>query len=95
MSVLQGGRTRRTSRRRPPRGTRRRSGPPGHARHRLALTLGVLALTAGAFLGLMAARATGPATIAFKGAVPATIKHATPPPKPVRSSYGIAPAPAA
>jgi serine-type D-Ala-D-Ala carboxypeptidase (penicillin-binding protein 5/6) len=95
MSVLQGGRTRRRYGRRPgpPRGrSGRRS---GHARHVVALAIGLVVLTAGALLGLMAARATGPATIAFPGATPATAKHPAAPPKPVRSDYGIALAPPA
>ena len=95
MSVLQGGRTRRrtaAARDRPADGQRRRS---GHARHVVALAIGVVVLTAGALLGLMAARATGPATIAFPGATPATAKHPAAPPKPVRGDYGIALAPPA
>ena len=93
MTVLQGGRTRRTSRRRPP-GARRQSRQAGHARHRVALTIGVLALTAGALLGFMAARATGPATIAFRGAVVTSKQRPATPPKPVRGAYGIAAGPA-
>ena len=61
----------------------------------VALAIGVVVLTAGALLGLMAARATGPATIAFPGATPATAKHPAAPPKPVRGDYGIALAPPA
>jgi serine-type D-Ala-D-Ala carboxypeptidase (penicillin-binding protein 5/6) len=57
------------------------------------LVVGVAVLTAGALLGLMATRATGPATIAFPGTTPATAKHPAAPPKPVRGEYGIALAP--
>ncbi len=94
MSVLQGGRTRRRSRRRPG-GARGRPRQPGHARHRVALTIGLFALTAGALLGLMAARATGPATIAFHASNITTKQRPATPPKPVRGDYGIALAPTA
>ncbi|MGH2886048.1 MAG: D-alanyl-D-alanine carboxypeptidase family protein [Solirubrobacteraceae bacterium] len=94
MSVLQGGRTRRRYGRRPGPARRRTGGSmPGHARHVVALAIGVVVLTAGALLGLMAARATGPATTTFPGATPATAKHPVAPPKPVRGDYGIALAP--
>ena len=95
MSVLQGGRTRRRygRRRGPARRPARRQ--PGNARHVVALTIGVVVLAAGALLGLMAARATGPATIAFQGERVATAKHPVSPPKPVRGDYGIALAPPA
>jgi D-alanyl-D-alanine carboxypeptidase (penicillin-binding protein 5/6) len=96
MSVLQGGRSRRRYGRRPGPGRRRTSGPrPRHARHVVALAVGVVVRTAGALLGLMAARATGPATIAFPGATPATATHPATPPAPVRGDYGIALAPPA
>ena len=61
----------------------------------VVLAIGVVVLTAVALLGLMAARATGPATIAFPEATPATAKHPAAPPKPVRGNYGIALAPPA
>jgi serine-type D-Ala-D-Ala carboxypeptidase (penicillin-binding protein 5/6) len=61
----------------------------------IALAIGVVVLTVGALLGLMAARATGPATIAFPGATRVTAKHPAAPPKPVRGDYGIALAPPA
>jgi serine-type D-Ala-D-Ala carboxypeptidase (penicillin-binding protein 5/6) len=60
----------------------------------VALAIGVVVLTVGALLGLMAARATGPATTAFPGATPAIAKHPVAPPTPVRGDYGIALAPA-
>jgi serine-type D-Ala-D-Ala carboxypeptidase (penicillin-binding protein 5/6) len=52
-------------------------------------------LTAGALLGLTAARATGPATVTFPGKNVATAKHAVTPLKPMRGDYGIALAPPA
>ena len=97
MSVLQGGQTRHRFRRgRGPRRSRpagRRAA--GHWGHWIALTIGVLVLTAGALLGLMAARATGPARISFPGATAATAKRPVRPPAPVRGGYGIALAPPA
>jgi D-alanyl-D-alanine carboxypeptidase len=64
-------------------------------RHRVALAIGVVVIAAGALLGLMAAQATGPATIAFPGEHAATAKRVASPPRPVRGSYGIALAPQA
>ena len=93
MSVLQGGRTRRRHGRHRPGPARRRAQNTGAARHRIAWALGGLLLTAAALLGLMAARATGPATIVFPGENVATAKRPASPPKPVRSDYGIALAP--
>jgi serine-type D-Ala-D-Ala carboxypeptidase (penicillin-binding protein 5/6) len=95
MSVLQGGRTRHRHGRRSGPARRRPGRQRGNARHVVALAIGVIVLTAAALLGLMAARATGPATIAFPGATPATAKHPATPPAPVRGDYGIALAPAA
>ncbi len=96
MSVLQGGRTRRRPRpRRRPGSPRRRPQRAGHARHWIALALGVVVLTAGALLGLMAARAAGPATIAFPAEHVATAKQPVRPPAPVRGDYGLALAPPA
>jgi len=89
MSVLQGGRRRHRHGRRPGSDGRRPYRRPGTARHRIALAIGVLVLTAGALLGLMAARATGPARTAFPGEG-ATARRPAPPPKPVRGTYGIA-----
>jgi len=94
MSVLQGGRTRRRYGRRPG-PVRRRPGNAGASRHRIAWAIGLVVITAGALLGLMAARATGPATIVFPGESLATPKRITTPPKPVRGDYGIALAPPA
>jgi D-alanyl-D-alanine carboxypeptidase len=54
--------------------------------------IGGLVLTAGALLGLMAARTTGPATV---GVPKAAIKRPARPPAPVRGAYGIALAPPA
>ncbi|HTP23412.1 MAG TPA: hypothetical protein VMJ65_27655 [Solirubrobacteraceae bacterium] len=65
-------------------------------RHRIAWAICLLVVTAGALLGLMAARATGPATTVFPGeSVASAENHATTPPKPVRGNYGIALAPPA
>jgi D-alanyl-D-alanine carboxypeptidase len=61
----------------------------------VALAIGGLLLTAGALLGLMASQATGPTTIAFRRATPATAKRAAKPELPVRGGYGIALAPPA
>ena len=55
----------------------------------------MLVLTAGALLGLMAARAAGPATIAFQGVHVITAKKPARPAAPVRGDYGIALAPPA
>jgi serine-type D-Ala-D-Ala carboxypeptidase (penicillin-binding protein 5/6) len=52
-------------------------------------------LAAGALLGLMAARASGPATISLQGVHVTTSKHVAKPPAPVRGGYGLALAPAA
>ena len=94
MSVLHGGRTRHRNGRRPG-SDHRRPRQSGNSRHWVAVTIGVVVLTAGALLGLMAARATGPSTIAFGGANVATAKHPARPPQPVRGGYGIALAPPA
>jgi serine-type D-Ala-D-Ala carboxypeptidase (penicillin-binding protein 5/6) len=94
MSVLQGGRTRRRYGRRPA-PARRRPQQAGAARRRIAWVIGLVVVTAGALLGLMAARATGPATISFPGESVATAKRSASPPKPVRGDYGIALAPPA
>ncbi len=94
MSVLQGGRTRRKPRRRPG-SERRRPQRAGHAHHWFALAIGVVVLTTGALLGLMAARAAGPATIAFPAEHVATAKKPVRPPAPVRGNYGLALAPPA
>jgi D-alanyl-D-alanine carboxypeptidase len=81
MTVLQEGRARRPRRR------------PHRVLRRTGRALFVLLLAGLALLVLMAARAQGPATIALKTpVVPAHVKPAFP--KPQRSSYGIAPAPA-
>jgi D-alanyl-D-alanine carboxypeptidase len=93
MSVLQGGRSRRRPGHRPG-SPGRRPRETGAGRHWIALAIGVVVLTAGALLGLMAARTTGPTTIAFPRPTVATAKAAAPP-RPVRGSYGIAPAPPA
>jgi serine-type D-Ala-D-Ala carboxypeptidase (penicillin-binding protein 5/6) len=99
MSVLQGGRTRRRYGRRPGPAGGGTGGPrprqSRRTRHLGALAIGVIVLTAGALLGLMAARATGPATIAFPGEGAATAKHPAVPAQPVRGDYGIALAPPA
>ena len=95
MSVLQGGRTRRRYGRRPGPARRRPSRQAGNAPHRIAWAIALVVLTAGALLGFMAARATGPATIAFPGESVATAKHPAAPPKPVRGDYGIVLAPPA
>ena len=82
MTVLQEGRARRPHRR--PRVGLRRTGR----------VLAVLLLAAVALLALMVSRALGPATIALEN--PIAPPHVKPAPlKPVRGSYGIAPAPAA
>jgi len=99
MSVLSGGRTRRRSRRRSrryrPGSARRRPRGPGSAGRRAALTVGMLALTAGVLLVLLVATAAGPATVAATRATrPTTVRHSVHPPAPVRGSYGIALAPA-
>ena len=100
MSVLQGGRTRRSRRWRP--GARRpgaRRPGYGHGRgtapRRLRIALGVVVLTAAALLGFMAARASGPDTVPLASPSVATAKYPTPPPAPVRGNYGIALAPPA
>jgi len=95
MSVLQGGRSRRRYGRRPGRARRRPSRDARNTRHAIALAIGLLVITAGALLGLMAARAAGPATIVFPGEGFATAKRPASPPKPVRGTYGIALAPPA
>ncbi len=100
MSVLQGGRSRRRYGRRYGRrpgrglGRRRPSRKRGHARHLVALAVGAV-LVAGALLGLMAARASGPATIALQGVHVTTARKPAHPAAPVRSDYGIALAPPA
>jgi len=90
MSVLQGGRSRHRHGRRPGSDGRRPGRRPGNTRHLIALAIGVLVLTAGALLGLMAARATGPARTAFPGENVVTARRPATPPKPVRGGYGIA-----
>jgi len=81
MTVLQEGRARRPNRR------------PHRVLRRIGLALGVLVLAAVALLALMDSRAQGPATIALKA--PIIQAHVKPAPlKPVRGTYGIAPAPA-
>ena len=95
MSVLQGGRARRRHGHRPGSASGRPGRAPGNARHRVALAIALLVLTAGALLGLMAARATGPATTVFPREGVATAKHPATPPKPARSNYGVALAPPA
>ena len=97
MSVLHGGRTRRS----PRRGwARRRSGDHGSRRagrragRRVVAALGVVVLTAAALLGFMAASATGPDVIPRARPNVAIAKHPVRPPAPVRGDYGMALAPA-
>jgi len=100
MSVLQGGRTRRSRRRRPA-ARRPATRRPGHgqgrgtAARRLRVAVTVVVLTAAALLGFMAARASGPDTVPLAGPSVATARHRTRPPAPVRGTYGIALAPPA
>jgi serine-type D-Ala-D-Ala carboxypeptidase (penicillin-binding protein 5/6) len=78
VSVLQGGQVRhRRGRVRPP-------------RHIAALAV-LVVLLAAALLGLMAAQATGPASIAFRAAAPSRPRP-TATPAPVRGDYGLVPA---
>jgi serine-type D-Ala-D-Ala carboxypeptidase (penicillin-binding protein 5/6) len=93
MSVLQGGRTRHRYGRRG--SGRRRPQQAGHARHWVALAIGVVVLTTGALLGFMVAQAAGPATVAFPAEHVASAKKPAHPLAPVRGNYGLALAPPA
>ncbi len=93
MSVLSGGRTRRRSRRYRPGSARRRPSEQGSALRRAALTIGLLALTAGVLLVLLVATAAGPAPVVAKSRALPTARRPARPAAPVRGSYGIALAP--
>ena len=93
MSVLSGGRTRRRARRHRPWSARRRPSEQGSALRRAALTIGLIALTAGVLLVLLVATAAGPAPVVAKSRALTTARRPTRPPAPVRGSYGIALAP--
>ena len=94
MSVLSGGRTRRKSRRHRPGSARRRPHEPGSAGRRVALTIGVLALTAGVLLVVLVATAAGPTPTAASGRIRALApRREARPAAPVRGNYGITLAP--
>jgi serine-type D-Ala-D-Ala carboxypeptidase (penicillin-binding protein 5/6) len=94
MSVLQGGRARRSRRPRfSPRPTGREPATAPRRFRRLRFALGVVVLAAAVLLGFMAASASGPGTVPLAGPRVATAKHSIRPPAPVRGSYGIALAP--
>ena len=92
MSVLQEGRARRRrGRRRPVRG--RRSGRRAQdTRRRVEQTAAIAFLAVIGLLAVMSSQAQGPATLALK---PPPVHHPAKPAAPIRSDYGITPAPAA